>query len=57
VRAARLERRPQRGALAEEVLLADELTERLRPHPRGQRAVGRRPMVGALLGWVEESVH
>ncbi|HEV8153661.1 MAG TPA: chromate transporter, partial [Solirubrobacteraceae bacterium] len=39
------------------MLLAHELVERLRAHPRGQRAVGRRPVFGALVGRVEETVH
>ena len=42
---------------AEQVLLADELVERLRPHPRRERPVGRRPLVRALLRWVKETVH
>ena len=57
VRRALLDRRAQRRALAEQVLLADDLVERLRPHPRGQRRVrrdGRRAAVG--LGQVEELV-
>ena len=57
MRLAGLERGAQRRALAEQVLLADELVERLRAHPRRERAVGRRPVVGALLGRVEQPLH
>ena len=37
VRVAGLDRRAQRRALAEQVLLADEVVERARPHPRRER--------------------
>ena len=57
VRLAGLERRAQRRALAEQVLLADELVERLRAHARRQRPVGRRPVIRAFLGRVEQPLH
>ena len=57
VRAAGLERGAQRGARSEQVLLADELVERGRPHPRGERAVGRQPVIRSFLGWVEQPLH
>ena len=37
-----LDRRAQRRALAEQVLLPDEVVERARPHARGERPVDRR---------------
>ena len=40
VRVAGLDRPPQRRVLAEQVALADELLERLRAHPRGERHAG-----------------
>ena len=40
VRPARFDRRPQRRPLADDVLLADHLVERPRPHPHRQRRVG-----------------
>jgi hypothetical protein len=52
-----LERLPQRRPLAEQVLLADELVQRLRSHAGGERPVGRRPVVRAFLGRVEEALH
>ena len=39
---ALLDRGAQRGPAAEQVLLADELAERARPHPCRERQVGRR---------------
>ena len=57
MRAAGLERLPQRRPLAEQVLLPHELVERARPHARGQRAVGRQPVIRSFLGWVEEALH
>ena len=42
MRAALLDRASQRRALAEQVLLADELVERPRAHARGERPVDRR---------------
>jgi chromate transporter len=41
------------------VLLADELVERRRAHPRGERPVERRRRGASLLGWLglEELVH
>ena len=58
VRAAGLDRRAQRRALAEQVLLADEVVERARAHARGERPV-RRPRrgPGLLLGRVEQALH
>ena len=50
VRLAGLERCAQRGAGREQVLLADELVERLRPHPRGERPVRRRAVLGRFSG-------
>ena len=46
VRMAALDRRPQRRALAEHVLLPDQLVEAPRPHPHRQRSVGREPGCG-----------
>ena len=44
-------RRAQRPALADEVLLADELLERPRSHPRGERLAARRRLEqGDLVG-------
>ena len=43
VRPALLERRPQRRPSAEQVLLADELPERCRPHARGERLPATSP--------------
>ena len=41
----------ERAALADEVLLADELVERPRAHPRGERlALGRWPEQGLGAG-------
>ena len=54
-----LDRGPQRRALAEQVLLADEVVERARAHARRERAVERRrlgPRLLRLLG-LEELVH
>ena len=43
---------------AEQVRLADDLVERLRPHARGERRAGSVPLVGLLgLGRFEELVH
>ena len=56
VRLARLERGAQRRALAEQVLLADELRERTRPHARGERSIGGL-FAALLLGWIEQSLH
>ena len=60
MRPALLDRRAQRAALAEQVLLADDLVERPRAHPRGQRALlGRDGGAPArrLAAGVEELVH
>src|SRR5204863_7642255 len=59
VRPALLERGAQRRALAQQMLLADELRERGRTHPHGQRLVRRRHR-GASPGRVlslEKSLH
>ena len=56
---------PQRPALADEVLLADELVERPRPHPRRERLALRRRLEqrfgsGALdrsVGWASAEVY
>jgi cysteine desulfurase len=45
-----LERRPQRGAGSDDVLLADEFVKRSRPHARRERRIGRqrlRSLIGA----------
>ena len=52
MRLARLARGAQRRTLAEQVTLADELRERTRPRPRGQRSVGGL-LAALLLGWIE----
>ena len=59
MRPALLERGAQRRALAEQMLLANELRERGRTHPHGQRLVRRRHR-GASPGRVlslEKSLH
>ena len=57
MRVAGLERGAQRRAGREQVLLADELVERGRPHPRGERSVGRQPVIRSFLGRVEQPLH
>ena len=59
VRAPGLDRRAQRRARAEQVLLADEVVERPGPHARGQRAVERHGLGPRLLGFLglEQLVH
>ncbi len=49
-----LEHAPQQLALAEEVLLADELLQRARPHAGGQRRAGTGPGLLVRLLLVEE---
>jgi hypothetical protein len=59
VRLARLDGRPQRRPLAEQMLLADQLAERSRAHPHRQRGLGNRDRsacVVALGGAVEEAI-
>jgi hypothetical protein len=61
VRVAGLERRAQRRALPEQVLLADVVREQARAHPRGERpARGRRSdpgVLGRLVGGIEQALH
>ena len=59
MRAAGLDRGPQRRARAEQVLLADEVVERARPHPGGERPVERRRARARASGGLglEELVH
>ena len=56
MRAARLERGPQRRALAEQVLLAGELAQRPRTHARRERPVLGRALRAGLLR-LEQRVH
>ena len=49
VRVAGLDRRAQRRALAEQVLLADEVVERARAHPRRERPADRRRLGPRLV--------
>ena len=46
------DREPERRALAEHVLLADELVQRARPHAGGERLV----LLGRLLGHRKEGL-
>jgi hypothetical protein len=59
VRAAGLDRRPERGAGRQEVLLPDELVERPRAHTRGERSVERRRLRSRLLRLLglEQLIH
>jgi hypothetical protein len=59
VRAPLLDCRPQRRALAQQVLLADELVERARPHPHGQRLLGERDggLARGRFGVLEQGAH
>ena len=59
MRLAGLDRRPQRRRRPEQVPLADELLERPRAHPRGQRRVvrRRRAAAGRLVRHVEQASH
>ena len=56
VRLARLDRRAQRGALREQMLLPGEVGERARPHPHRQRRVGAAFGAWPALTAFEETV-
>ncbi len=43
-----LDREPERGALAEDLLLADEVVEPLRPEPERERRDLRQPFLGGV---------
>jgi hypothetical protein len=57
VRLTGLERRAQRRALAEEVLLPDELVEPPGAHARGQRSVDHLLEGGFVFGRLEQTLH
>ena len=59
VRPPLVDRRPQRRAGLEQVLLADELVELARPHPRGERLVGLRHarLAARSLVLLEQPLH